>query len=219
MQNRIVSRALRDLALPLLLPLLSATLLAGCSNANNPYAKIADGPLTTGSLHTVTYVTEDPKFAEGLGKGAYDTLALAPNYQNAIKVESVLWDVPEEVAGKVVILKAPPGAPDIRVLLLPALPPAPPAADADALRDFYRNVLGTDVPRAPGNLSAPGVRVQVWTYLVPDILDVKRKLRAHTIPLLTEPVGITTSYLGNEQAMSLRAPDGAIVELVQTALQ
>jgi hypothetical protein len=32
-------------------------------------------------------------------------------------------------------------------------------------------------------------------------------------------VGITTSYLGDEKTMTLRAPDGAIVELVQAAAQ
>lgn len=216
MQNTIVSRALCAIAVPLTV---AVTLLAGCSSAENPYARLKDAPLTKADLHAVTFVTEDPKFAEGLGKGMYTALALAPNYQNAIKVESVLWDVPEEVAGKVVILKGPAGAPDIRVLPIAPKVAEATKVDADAVRDFYRNVLGSDVPKPPGNLSAPGVAVQVWTYIVPDILAVRRKLREGLIPPLTEPVGITTSYLGDEKAMTLRAPDGAIVELVQTSAQ
>jgi hypothetical protein len=54
---------------------------------------------------------------------------------------------------------------------------------------------------------------------VPDILDARKKLRANAIPLVTEPVGITTPYLGDQKSMSLRAPDGTIVELVETAAQ
>jgi hypothetical protein len=61
------------------------------------------------------------------------------------------------------------------------------------------------------------VRVQVWTYQVPSIIDARRKLRANIIPVVTEPVGITTPYLGDQKSMSLRAPDGSIVELVEAA--
>jgi hypothetical protein len=193
--------------------------LAACSNANDPFAKIEGGPLVPATLHAVTLVTEAPGLTERLQAAGYLPLTLAPNYQAAIHVESVLWDVPEEAAGKVALLKGPAGAPDLRVLVTP-LPPAAPPADAGVVKSFYRNVLGTDVPQWPQNVArADNVRVQVWTYFIADVLDANRKLRAHTIPALTEPVGFTTSYLGDEKTMSLRAPDGAIVELVQAAAQ
>jgi hypothetical protein len=209
-------RVERAYALPLTLTL---TLLAGCSRADNPYAKIADGPLVTATLHTVTLVTNDAALGERLQKDGYTALSFAPNYQAATHVESLLWDVPEDVAGKVAIFKGPAGAPDLRVLTVPPEPATPPA-DAAVLRDFYRNVLGTDVPQWPAKVArADNVRVQVWTYLIPDVLDVRTKLRAHMIPTASEPVGNTTPYLGDEKVLTLKAPDGVIVELVQTAAQ
>ena len=212
MQHTLFSRA-RRVFLP------AIVLLAGCSNANNPYAKIEDGPLTRGILHTVTLVTDGPALAGQIQQSGYAPLALAPNYQAAIRVESVVWSVPEDVAAKVAMFKGAAGAPDLRVLVMP-LPAAPAAADAATVRDFYRNVIGVDVPAWPANVArADNVRVHAWTYLVPDILDVKRKLRAHAIAALTEPVGITSTYLGSESVMSLRAPDGAVIELVQAAAQ
>jgi hypothetical protein len=198
---------------------LAIGLLAGCSNANDPYAKIEGGPLIPATLHTVTLVTDAPGLTERLQAAGYAPLTLAPNYQAAIHVESVLWDVPEEAAGKVTVLKGPAGAPDLRVLVTP-LHAAVPVADAGVVKSFYRNVLGTDVPQWPQSVArADNVRVQVWTYFIADVVDANRKLRAHTIPALSEPVGITTSYLGDEKTMTLRAPDGAIVELVQAAAQ
>jgi hypothetical protein len=120
------------------------------------------------------------------------------------------------------VLKGPPGELDVRVLAggLPAMAaPATPPEPA-VMRAFYKNVLGSDVPRQPDKVkSAANVRVQVWTYFITDILAVRRKLREHVIPVLTEPVHITTTYLGDEQSLTLRAPDGVIVELVQAVTQ
>jgi hypothetical protein len=216
MQITTFRRVVRAFGLPLTLTL---ALLAGCSRADNPYAKIADGPLVTATLHAVTLATDDAALIGQLQKDGYTLLNFAPNYQAAIHVESLLWDVPEDVASKVMILKAPAGEPDLRVLTM-APKPAAAAVDATVLRDFYRNVLGTDVPQWPAKVArADNVRVQVWTYLIPDVLDVRRKLRAHTIPTASEPVGITTPYLGDEKTLTLKAPDGVIVELVQTAAQ
>src|SRR4051812_2914754 len=171
-------RAVRASGLPLTLVL---TLLAGCSTADNPYAKIEDGPLVPGTLHTVTLVTDGPALIGKLQKDGYTLMALAPNYPQAIRVESVLWDVPEDVAGKVTLLKAPAGKPDLRVLVMP-LKPGAPDADKGVLRAFYQNVLGVDVPAWPDEVPrADNVRVQAWTYVISDVLDAKRKLRAHTI--------------------------------------
>src|SRR4051812_16204794 len=158
-------RAVRASGLPLTLVL---TLLAGCSSADNPYAKIEDGPLVSGTLHTVTLVTDGPALVGELQKRGYTLMNLAPNYQQAIKVESVLWDVPEDVAGKVTLLRGPAGSPDLRVLVTPLKPEAP-AADTGVLRAFYKNVLGVDVPAWPDKVArADNVRVQAWTYLITD---------------------------------------------------
>jgi hypothetical protein len=214
MQNRISRRVARALVLPAM-----AAIAAGCSNVNDPYAKIEGAPLVPATLHAATLVTDSPDLPEQLRKDGYAPLPLAPNYQAAIHVESLLWDVPEDAAGKVVVLKGPANAPDLRVLVMP-LGSVPPPADAGALQSFYRKVLGSDVPAWPQKVArADNVRVRVWTFFITDILAARGKLREHAIATLSEPVGITTSYLGDEKAMTIRAPDGAIVELVQAATQ
>ena len=202
------------------LPLAFVFLLAACSTSDNPYARIEDGPLIPAQLHAVTLVTDSPALLEQLPQAGYTMLALQPNYEAAVRVQSMLWDVSEEAAGKARILRGGDAQPDLRVLVTPLEPSAASAADAGVMRAFYRNVLGTDVPQWPEKVKkSDNVRVQVWTYFISDVLDARRKLRAHTIPTASEPVGITTSYLGDEKTMTLRAPDGTIVELVQTAAQ
>lgn len=213
MQTPDFRRALRAFSFSL------ALTLVACSSADTPYSRIKDGPLVQAKLHAATFVTDGPALLEQLQKDGYTVLALAPNYQAAIHVQSLQWGVPEEVAGKVTILKAPGTGPDLRVLVMP-LPPAAAPVDPAVTEDFYEKVLGTEVPKWPEKVTAaPNVRIQVWTFLIADVLETRRQLRSHVIPTLTEPVGITTSYLGDEKTLTLRAPDGAIVELVQTATQ
>ena len=215
MQTRVFRRPFRALVIPATL----ATLLAACSSANDPYAKLADAPLARGHLHTVTLVSDDTTLVEEVQKEGYRPLQLPPNYPDADRVQGVLWDVPAEVAKNATVYAAPGDGPNVRVLVEP-LPPAAAPADPDVERSFYRNVLDTDVPQWPPRVTrAANVRVQVWTYQVPDIKEARRKLRANAIRVVTEPVGITTPYLGDQKSMSLRAPDGSIVELVETAAQ
>jgi hypothetical protein len=196
--------------------------LSACSSADNPYSKI-EGPLIPARLHTATLVTDGPALLEQAQQAGYTVMPLPPNYQAAIHVQSLQWNVPEDVAGKVTILKAPGAGPNLRILVtsLPSVgPPATPPAAPAVVRAFYENVLGTEVPAWPEKIAREAnVRVQVWTFMISDVLDARRKLRAHVIPTLTEPVGITTSYLGDEKSLTLRAPDGAIVELVQAVAQ
>jgi hypothetical protein len=216
MQTPKFRRALRACALPLVLA------VAACSTADDPYSRIQNGPLTQATLHAVTFATDGPALVEQLQKDGYTLLPLAPNYEAAIRVQSIQWQVSEDVAGKVAVLKGPAGELDVRVLagVLPALSAPEVPAEPAVVRAFYRNVLGADVPRWPDRIKkAANVRVQVWTFFITDILGVRRKLREHVIPVLTEPVHITTTYLGDEQSITLRAPDGAIVELVQAATQ
>ena len=157
--------------------------LAACSDANDPYAKIEGAPLVPATLHTVTLVADAPARRAAAGVAAMRLCTFAPNYQAAIHVESALWDVPEDAAGKVALLKGPAGgARPARAR--DAAPTATPPADAGVSESFYRNVLGTDVPQWPQNVArADNVRVQVWTYFIADVLDANRKLRAHTIPV------------------------------------
>lgn len=216
MQTPNFRRALRACALVLALPLVS------CSTADDPYSRIPNGPLVQARLHAVTLATDGPALVEQLQKDGYQLVPLQPNYQAAIRVQSIQWRVPEEVAGNVAVLKPTGGGIDVRVLAgaLPAVegPETPP--EPAEIRAFYKNVLGSEVPRLPDRIRpAANVRVQVWTYLITDILVVRRKLREHMLPVLTEPVHITTTYLGDEQSLTMRAPDGAIVELVQAVTQ
>ena len=93
-------------------------------------------------------------------------------------------------------------------------------ADAATNRAFFRNVLGSDVPELPKGIEATeSVRVQVWTYLIPSVIEANERLRADDIPAVFDPVDITTAYLGDHKTMAIRAPDGTIVELVETAAQ
>jgi hypothetical protein len=216
MQTPKFRRALRACALPLVLA------LAACSTSDDPYSRIPNGPLAPATPHAVTFLTDSPALLEQLQKDGYTLVPLAPNYDAAIRVQSIQWQVPEEVAGKAAVLKGPAGELDVRVLTGPLPAMAAPAAPPEpaVMRAFYKNVLGADVPSWPARIKpAPNVRVQVWTYFITDILAVRRKLREHVIPVLTEPVHITTTYLGDEQSITLRAPDGAIVELVQAVSQ
>jgi len=214
MQTQIFRRAMRALATPAVL----ATLLAACSNANDPYERIQDPPLVRGRLHTITLSSDDPRLADELQKAGYRFTPFSPNYPRADEVLGLLWSVPAEVAANAAVYLAT-GGPNLRLLhQAPGAAAAPAAAGVE--RSFFRNVLGTEVPQWPAKVPrTANVRVQVWTYQVPDILDARKKLRANAIPLVTEPVGITTPYLGDQKSMSLRAPDGTIVELVETNAQ
>lgn len=195
------------------------TTLVACSHADNPYAKLPNPPLVQAQLHTVTLVSDNAALAEQVQKGGYTPLLFSSNYPASVPVEALLWGVPEAVAGKPAEFKAPGAGPALRLLIMP-LPPAAPAADSAVERDFFRNVLGGDVPPWPAGVErADNVRVQVWTYLVPSVLDAKRRLREAVVPAVTDPVAITTAYFGDHKTMSIRAPNGAIVELVESAAQ
>jgi len=200
-----------------LLPLLAAA----CSGtSDNPYANLEDPPLVEARLHTVTLVSGSEAMASRIIAQGYVATPLAPNYPQANAVEASIWGVPEPVAEKVQLFKpAISGAPDLRLLVMP-LAARGRTADQGTERAFFRNVLGTDVPQWP----LPGkaddqARVQVWTYLVPDVLEASKRLRASGIPVIYDPVAITTSYLGDYKSLAIRAPDGTVVHLVETAAQ
>jgi hypothetical protein len=73
------------------------------------------------------------------------------------------------------------------------------------------------VPRFPTTGELPdGVRVHAWTFSIPNVLEARRLLRAANIPVIFNPVGLTTPMFGDHRMLAIRAPDGAIVELIET---
>jgi hypothetical protein len=198
-----------------------ASLSAACSDsADNPYSALKDTPLVSARLHAVTLVTDDATFAQALEKKGFTATVFNANYPVSDRIEASLWSVPEPVVARATHLKSPgAGAPDVRVLVMEL---AAKGRNADPATDqaFFRNVLGSDVPALPGDIEATnGVRIQVWTYLIPSVLEANKKLRANNIPVVFDPVAITTAYLGDHKTMAIRAPDGTLIELVETTAQ
>jgi hypothetical protein len=195
--------------------------LASCSRTpENPYAAIKDPPVVQARLHTITLAADSAEPAEELQVKGYEQVAFLSNYPVSIAVESALWSVPEPVVEKTDHWKAPAGiGVDVRLLRLP-LAANGVAADPSVEKSFYRNVLGTDVPSWPAGVERTAkVRVQVWTFLIADVKAASKRLRENNIPVVYDPVAITTAYLGDHKTMAIRAPDGTIIELVETAAQ
>lgn len=194
-------------------------ILCGCSRpADNPYSKIQDPPLVQATLHTATIVSTDAALVEALQKAGFTLAPFPSNYPASVRVEALLWRVPEEAVASPAVLMGPAGrGPNVRVLVSPTMSatlPVEPAVE----EAFYRNVLGSDVPRWPFKLQE-GARVQVWTYFVNDVLAAKRRFREAGIPVTFDPVAITTAYLGDHRVMGIQAPDGTVIELVQNVAQ
>jgi len=195
--------------------------LTSCGrNSGNPYAAIKDPPLLQARLHTVTVVTDGHGVAESLQVKGYVPIRFASNYPVSNEVESKLWSVPLTAVESAVHYKSQ-NATDtgVRVLTM-ALAARTSRADAGVEKAFFRNVLGSDVPQMPAGVEPTDkARVQVWTFLIPDVLAANKSLRENGVPVVFDPVAITTAYLGDHKVMAIRAPDGAIVELVQTAAE
>ena len=203
------ARILRRRSSGLLSGLAAALALAACGTPDNPYSRFADPPLVSGRLHSVTLASDDRAIVAAISAAGWQAAQLPPNYQRADAVQASIWGVTEPVAAAALHFKAAkPGSPDLRLLV------AEPAVN----EAFFRNVLGADVPGWPLPGTQPaGVRVQVWTYLVPSIIEASKRLRADGIPVTYDPVAITTTYLGDHKTLAIRAPDGTVVQLVETA--
>ena len=192
-------------------------LLFGCAGStDDQYASLKDVPLAPARLHAVTVVTDDATLSQLLAKKGYTAMTFTSNYPASDRVEASLWSVPEPVVARAAHLKGPAAdSPDLRVLVM-ELAAKGREAEAATNRAFFRNVLGSDVPQLPQGIEATeSVRVKVWTYLIPDVVEANKRLRANNIPVVFDPVSITTAYLGDHKAMAIRAPDGTIVELVE----
>ena len=199
--------------------LLVLLLLAACSETSDPWSRIQNPPLIPATLHTVT-IAGDSARAQVQARGAgYSPLTLQPNYPPAMRVEASLWDVPERVASNATLFKSPGQDPDLRFLEMP-LAAHGMQASASSQEHFYRNVLGTDVLAWPAGIErSPSLRVQVWTFFVPSIVEASKRLRENGIAVIYDAVGITTPYLGDHKTMAIRAPDGTIVQLVESRAQ
>jgi len=200
-----------------------AFLLVACSReADNPYAKFKDPPLTQATLHTVTLVSNDLAISDQLQKQGYSLNVYPTNYPASIPVEAEIWGVAEEVAGKAIELKSPlPHQPNVRLLVMPLAEPGPNAAASTATdAAFFKAVLGTSVPHWPADGKLPAnVRVQAWTYSIASVMKASQRLRENNIPVVFNAVAITTSYLGDHKTMAVRAPDGTPIELMEAAAQ
>jgi hypothetical protein len=198
------------------LALAAVCLLAACARTDDPYAKIENPPLVPARLHTVT-LAGDESVAQRLRAQGYEPLTFASNYPVTVQVEATLYNVPEAAVAAAGYFRAPAGRlPHVRLIGLPAGPaatPVPPTNEAS----FFRHVLGTDVPAWPREGMPAGVRVIAWTYFIGDILAAQRKLRAASIPVTFDAVGLTSAYFGDHKRMAIRAPDGVLVELVESA--
>lgn len=195
-------------------------LLAGCGTADDPYAQIEDPPLVGGRLSVVTLVTDSASIDRSIVAAGWQPATLPPNYQRADAVQASIWGVGEPVARAARHFRAPRnGLPDLRLLEMP-LAARGRAAKPAVERAFFHKVLGTDVPAWPLPGTQPdGVRVQVWTYLVPDVVAAAKRLRQNGIPVIYDPVEITTAYHGDHRTLAIRAPDGTVVQLIQNAAQ
>jgi hypothetical protein len=194
--------------------------IAACGSADNPYARLKDPPLVLARPYTVTLASDSEAIAEAVSKAGFTAVALPPNYQQADAVEASIWGVAEPVAARAQYFKAAsPNDADIRLLMMP-LAARGRTAEPPVDQAFFRNVLGGEVPRWPLPGKQPeNVRVQVWGYLVPDILVASKRLRENGIPVIYDAVSISTSYSGTHKTLAIRAPDGTVVQLVEATAQ
>jgi hypothetical protein len=198
-------------------PPLVLFVLTACSDSPDPWSRLPNPPLTQGVLHTATVAGETAPAREQARAAGYTALAFASNYPPALRVEATLWAVPEPVAAKALLFRSPGNGVDLRFLEMP-LAARGMKASAATERSFFRQVLGTDVPELPAAISrSSSLRVQAWTFIVPSVVEASRRLRENGIPVVFDAAALTTPYLGDHKTLAIRAPDGTIVQLVETA--
>jgi hypothetical protein len=189
--------------------------LAGCSGSqSDPYQSMPGAPLVRSYLHTVTLMVDDVGLVQRLQDQGWRYLSFPSNYPDVARYEAALWGVPEQVAAKQSVFASPDGkGPNVRVLIMPTSPRG--RVDAGVERDFFSNVLGTEVPHWPAGELPAGARVQVWTYVIENVAKAEEILRKAGIPATSAPVAFKSPYLGDHRSMAIRAPDGTVIELFQ----
>ncbi len=191
--------------------LLCVLVLAACARTDDP-------PILQANLRSVTLSSASDAIGARLQEWGYQPVAFATNYPGATRVHALLWNVPETVVEKALEFTATAAVPaHARVVNVDSSAERPATSDGD-VKEFYRGVLGVEVPRFPTSGELPeGVRVHAWTFAIPDVLEARRLLRAANIPVIFNPVGLTTPMFGDHKMLAIRAPDGAIVELIEMA--
>jgi hypothetical protein len=190
--------------------LLCTFVLAACSRTD-------EAPLLRATLRSVTLVSADAVLDTQLRGWGFEPVAFAANYPGTVRVHALMWEVPESVVEKAREFTASAAAPAHARLLVTAPPAGRPGVSQGDVREFYRSVLGVDLPGFPPTGKLPeGVRVHAWTFSIPSVLEASRLLRARNIPVVFSPVGLTSPIFGDHKALAIRAPDGVLVELIET---
>jgi hypothetical protein len=189
--------------------LLGVLVLAACSRTEDP-------PILQATLRSVTLVSANDAIGAQLQAWGYQPVEFAANYPGTVRVHALMWEVPESAVEQALEFSAPASARShARVLVVP-FPAERPAASSGDVEKFYRGVLGIDVPRFPATAKLPdGVRVHAWTFAIPNVLEANRRLREKNIPVVFNPVGLTSPIFGDHSALAIRAPDGALIELIE----
>ncbi len=190
--------------------LLCVFVFAACSRGDDP-------PILQATVRSVTLGSTTDDVGTRLQDWGYQPVTFVANYPGTTRVHALLWEVPEEVVEKSLEFAAPARVPaHARVLVVESAVERPTASGAD-LGKFYRGVLGVDVPRFPASGELPdGVRLHAWTMAVPNILEARNRLREANIPVVFNPVALTSPVFGDHKMLAIRAPDGVLVELIET---
>lgn len=190
--------------------LLCVCVFAACSRSDDP-------PILKATLRSVTLSSASDAVAAQLQAWGYQRATFAANYPGTTRVHALLWEVPEETVENALEFTASARAPaHVRVLLVEPTGGRSAVSGAE-LKKFYRGVLGVDVPRFPADGELPdGVRVHAWTLAVPDVVEARNRLREAHIPVVFNPVALTSPMFGDHRMLAIRAPDGVLVELIQT---
>ncbi len=190
--------------------LLCVFVFAACSRSDDP-------PVLQATVRSVALSSASGDVGARLRDWGYQPVTFAANYPGTTRVHALLWQVPEEVVEKSLEFAAPARVPaHARVLVVESSAERPAASGSD-LEKFYRGVLGIDVPRFPASAElSDGARVHAWTMAVPDILEARNRLREANVPVVFNPVALTSPVFGDHKMLAIRAPDGVIVELIET---
>ncbi len=190
--------------------LLCVFVFVACSRSDDP-------PILQATVRSVTLWSAGDDIGARLRDWGYQPVTFAANYPGTTRMHALLWEVPEEVVEKSLEFAAPGKVPAHARVLVVGSSAERPVASGAAVEKFYRGVLGVDVPRFPASGGLPdGVRVHAWTMAVPDILEARNRLREANVPVVSSPVALTSPIFGDHKMLAIRAPDGVLVELIET---
>jgi hypothetical protein len=184
--------------------------LAACSRTEDP-------PILQARLVSATLVSADPAIGTWARDAGYEQVTFAANYPGTVRMHAIMWGVQEAVVEQALEFSAPGKVPSHVRVLTAQLPADSSPIEGDVMA-FYGQVLGADsLPGYPIVGKPPeAVRVLAWTYAIPDVLEANRRLREHNIPVVVNPVALTSPIFGDHKMLAIRAPDGDLIELIET---